>query len=186
MKLYILWKLVYAWIFILLVFYFLLVFIGKADWQERPSICCFLLSLSRFSFLSKPVDENHQDGDDDSLVSRFYTNPIAKPIPQTPESAGNKHNNSNSVDDTIVALNMRVALRNGLEGSSEETSFHDESLQDDREDVENNAYHVHPAGEVQIHVISKHLRWLVGLIGHCFSCIIFVLILPVWECTLEY
>ncbi|XP_040820298.1 nuclear pore complex protein Nup98-Nup96 isoform X4 [Ochotona curzoniae] len=100
----------------------------------------------RFSFLSKPVDENHQDGDDDSLVSRFYTNPIAKPIPQTPESAGNKHNNSNSVDDTIVALNMRVALRNGLEGSSEETSFHDESLQDDREDVENNAYHVHPAG----------------------------------------
>ncbi|XP_058519474.1 nuclear pore complex protein Nup98-Nup96 isoform X6 [Ochotona princeps] len=100
----------------------------------------------RFSFLSKPVDENHQDGDDDSLVSRFYTNPIAKPIPQTPESAGNKHNNSNSVDDTIVALNMRVALRNGLEGSSEETSFHDESLQDDREEVENNTYHVHPAG----------------------------------------
>lgn len=102
----------------------------------------------RFSFLSKPVDENHQDGDDDSLVSRFYTNPIAKPIPQTPESTGNKHNNSNSVDDTIVALNMRVALRNGLEGSSEETSFHDESLQDDREETENNAYHMHPAGIV--------------------------------------
>ncbi|XP_023394778.1 nuclear pore complex protein Nup98-Nup96 isoform X5 [Loxodonta africana] len=103
----------------------------------------------RFSFLSKRVDENHQqDGDDDSLVSRFYTNPIAKPIPQTPESAGNKHNSSSSVDDTIVALNMRVALRNGLEGSSEETSFHDESLQDDREEVENNTYHVHPAGIV--------------------------------------
>ncbi|XP_008584722.1 PREDICTED: nuclear pore complex protein Nup98-Nup96 isoform X3 [Galeopterus variegatus] len=103
----------------------------------------------RFSFLSKPVDENHQqDGDDDSLVSRFYTNPIAKPIPQTPESAGNKHDNSNSVDDTIVALNMRAALRNGLEGSSEETSFHDESLQDDREEIENNAYHMHPAGIV--------------------------------------
>ncbi|KAM5248279.1 nuclear pore complex protein Nup98-Nup96 isoform 4-T4 [Ctenodactylus gundi] len=103
----------------------------------------------RFSFLNKPVDENHQqDGDDDSLVSRFYTNPIAKPIPQTPESAGNKHNSSNSVDDTIVALNMRVALRNGLEGSSEETSFHDESLQDDREEIEPNAYHMHPAGIV--------------------------------------
>uniref|UniRef100_A0A8D2CWC3 Nuclear pore complex protein Nup98-Nup96 n=1 Tax=Sciurus vulgaris TaxID=55149 RepID=A0A8D2CWC3_SCIVU len=103
----------------------------------------------RFSFLSKPVDENHQqDGDDDSLVSRFYTNPIAKPIPQTPENSGNKHNNSNSVDDTFVALNMRVALRNGLEGSSEETSFHDESLQDDREEIENNAYHLHPAGIV--------------------------------------
>uniref|UniRef100_A0A7N5J9S2 Nuclear pore complex protein Nup98-Nup96 n=1 Tax=Ailuropoda melanoleuca TaxID=9646 RepID=A0A7N5J9S2_AILME len=101
----------------------------------------------RFSFLSKPVDENHQqDGDDDSLVSRFYTNPIAKPIPQTPESAGNKPNSSSSVDDTIVALNMRAALRNGLEGSSEETSFHEESLQDDREEIENNTYHMHPAG----------------------------------------
>ncbi|XP_032114786.1 nuclear pore complex protein Nup98-Nup96 isoform X1 [Sapajus apella] len=102
----------------------------------------------RFSFLSKPVDENHQqDGDEDSVVSRFYTNPIAKPIPQTPESAGNKHNSS-SVDDTIVALNMRAALRNGLEGSSEETSFPDESLQDDREEIENNSYHMHPAGIV--------------------------------------
>jgi nuclear pore complex protein Nup98-Nup96 len=110
-----------------------------------------LLSLLRFSFLSKPVDENHQQyGEDDSLVSRFYTNPIAKPIPQTPESVGNKHNNSNSVDDTIVALNMRVALRNGLEGSSEETSFHDESLQDDREEAETNAYHIHPAGQIHM------------------------------------
>ncbi|XP_051005035.1 nuclear pore complex protein Nup98-Nup96 isoform X2 [Acomys russatus] len=103
----------------------------------------------RFSFLSKPVDENHQqDGDDDSLVSRFYTNPIAKPIPQAPERAGNKSNSSSSVEDTIVALNMRAALRDGLEGSSEETSFHDESLQDDREEIENNAYHIHPAGIV--------------------------------------
>lgn len=111
-------------------------------------ILIFFSSLFRFSFLSKPVDENHQqDGDDDSLVSRFYTNPIAKPIPQTPESAGNKNNSSSSVDDTIVALNMRAALRNGLEGSSEETSFHDESLQDDREEIENNSYHVHPAGQ---------------------------------------
>ncbi|XP_023614560.1 nuclear pore complex protein Nup98-Nup96 isoform X10 [Myotis lucifugus] len=102
----------------------------------------------RFSFLSKP-DENHQqDGHDDSLMSRFYANPIAKPIPQTPESAGNKHNNSSSVDDTIVALNMRAALRNGLEGSSEETSFHEESLQDDREEIENSTYNMHPAGIV--------------------------------------
>uniref|UniRef100_A0A5G2R590 Nuclear pore complex protein Nup98-Nup96 n=1 Tax=Sus scrofa TaxID=9823 RepID=A0A5G2R590_PIG len=105
--------------------------------------------MPKFNFMSKPVEENHQqDGDDDSLVSRFYTNPVAKPIPQTPESAGNKHNSSNSVDDTIVALNMRAALRNGLEGSSEETSFHEESLQDDREELENNAYHMHPAGIV--------------------------------------
>ncbi|XP_036603753.1 nuclear pore complex protein Nup98-Nup96 isoform X1 [Trichosurus vulpecula] len=99
----------------------------------------------RFSFLSKAVDENHQqDGDDDSLVSRFYTNPIAKPIPQTPENAVNKHHSS--VDDSIVVLNMRGALRNGLEGSSEEASFHDESLQDDREEEEESTYHNHPAG----------------------------------------
>lgn len=103
----------------------------------------------RFSFLSKPVDENHQqDGDDDSLVSRFYTNPIAKPIPQTPESAGNKNNSSSNVEDTFIALNMRAALRNGLEGSSEETSFHDESLHDDREDIEHSAFQIHPAGIV--------------------------------------
>ncbi|XP_036283833.1 nuclear pore complex protein Nup98-Nup96 isoform X5 [Pipistrellus kuhlii] len=104
--------------------------------------------MPKFSFLSKS-DENHQqDGHDDSLMSRFYANPIAKPIPQTPESAGNKQNNSSSVDDTIVALNMRAALRNGLEGSSEETSFHEESLQDDREEIENSTYHMHPAGIV--------------------------------------
>lgn len=83
-------------------------------------------------------------------MSRFYSNPIAKPIPQTLEGSGNKHNSSNGVDDTIVALNMRAALRNGLEGSSEETSFHEESLQDDREEIENNTYHKHPAGQIQI------------------------------------
>ncbi|XP_075402304.1 nuclear pore complex protein Nup98-Nup96 isoform X5 [Tenrec ecaudatus] len=119
------------------------------DAEDLASPSAYPENGERFSFLSKPVEENHQqDGDEDSLVSRFYTNPIAKPIPQTPESAVNKHNSSSSVDDTIVALNMRVALRNGLEGSSEETSFHDESLQDDREEVENNTYHMHPAGIV--------------------------------------
>lgn len=54
------------------------------------------------------------------------------------------------MDDTIVALNLRAALRNGLEGSSEETSFHEESLQDDREEIENSTYHVHPAGQTKI------------------------------------
>jgi len=77
-------------------------------------------------------------------VTRFYTNPIAKPIPQTPENAAHKH--QNSVDDTIVALNMRVALRNGLEGSSEDASFHDDSLQDEREEEPETVYHLHPAG----------------------------------------
>ncbi|NWS76773.1 NUP98 protein, partial [Crotophaga sulcirostris] len=103
-------------------------------------------------FLSVPPDENHrQDGEreeeeDHHEVTRFYTNPIAKPIPQTPENA--VHKQQNSLDDTIVALNMRVALRNGLEGSSEDASFHDDSLQDEREEEPEAVYHQHPAGIV--------------------------------------
>ncbi|XP_025904918.1 nuclear pore complex protein Nup98-Nup96 isoform X2 [Nothoprocta perdicaria] len=103
-------------------------------------------------FLSVPPDENHrQDGEreeeeDQHEVTRFYTNPIAKPIPQTPESAAHRH--QNSVDDTLVALNMRVALRNGLEGSSEDASFHDDSLQDEREEEAETVHHLHPAGIV--------------------------------------
>ncbi|XP_052555226.1 nuclear pore complex protein Nup98-Nup96 isoform X3 [Tympanuchus pallidicinctus] len=103
-------------------------------------------------FLSVPPDENHrQDGEREEEeehheVTRFYTNPIAKPIPQSPENTAHKH--QNSVDDTIVALNPRAALRNGLEGSSEDPSFHDDSLQDEREDEAEAVPHVHPAGIV--------------------------------------
>ncbi|NXK46486.1 NUP98 protein, partial [Chauna torquata] len=103
-------------------------------------------------FLSVPSDENHrQDGEreeeeDHHEVTRFYTNPIAKPIPQTPENTVHKH--QNNMDDTIVALNMRVALRNGLEGSSEDASFHDDSVQDEREEETETLHHVHPAGIV--------------------------------------
>uniref|UniRef100_G1NQU8 Nuclear pore complex protein Nup98-Nup96 n=1 Tax=Meleagris gallopavo TaxID=9103 RepID=G1NQU8_MELGA len=103
-------------------------------------------------FLSVPPDENHrQDGEREEEeehheVTRFYTNPIAKPIPQSPENTVHKH--QNSVDDTIVALNPRAALRNGLEGSSEEASFHDDSLHDEREEEAETVHHVHPAGIV--------------------------------------
>lgn len=109
----------------------------------------FVFHFFRF-FLSVPSDENHrQDGEreeeeDHHEVTRFYTNPIAKPIPQTPENTVHKH--QNNVDDTIVALNMRAALRNGLEGSSEDASFHDDSLQDEREEETETMHHVHPAG----------------------------------------
>ncbi|NWI19266.1 NUP98 protein, partial [Crypturellus soui] len=101
-------------------------------------------------FLSVPPEENHrQDGEreeeeDHHEVTRFYTNPIAKPIPQTPESAAQRH--QSSVDDTIVALNMRAALRNGLEGSSEDASFPDDSLQDERDEEADAVHHLHPAG----------------------------------------
>uniref|UniRef100_A0A8V5GP24 Nuclear pore complex protein Nup98-Nup96 n=1 Tax=Melopsittacus undulatus TaxID=13146 RepID=A0A8V5GP24_MELUD len=100
-------------------------------------------------FLSVPPEENHrQDGEredeDQPEVSRFYTSP--RPLPQPAENSLHKHHNN--VDDTIVALNMRAALRNGLEGSSEEASFHDDSLQDEREEEPEIMHHLHPAGIV--------------------------------------
>uniref|UniRef100_A0A8C3U2V9 Nuclear pore complex protein Nup98-Nup96 n=1 Tax=Catharus ustulatus TaxID=91951 RepID=A0A8C3U2V9_CATUS len=85
-------------------------------------------------FLSVPPEENHrQDGEREEEeepheVTRFYTNPIAKPIPQSLEGSGHK---PPAVDDTIVALNMRAALRNGLEGSSEDASFQEDSLHEE-------------------------------------------------------
>ncbi|KAM9388581.1 nuclear pore complex protein Nup98-Nup96 [Phaethornis superciliosus] len=104
-------------------------------------------------FLSVPPEENHrQDGEreeeeEQHEVTRFYTNPIAKPIPQTPENTlHTKHHNN--LDDTIVALNMRAALRNGLEGSSEDASFQDDSLQDEREEETETVPPLHPAGIV--------------------------------------
>ncbi|XP_061846102.1 nuclear pore complex protein Nup98-Nup96 isoform X2 [Colius striatus] len=103
-------------------------------------------------FLSVPPDENHRpDGEreeeeDHHEVTKFYTNPISKPIPQSPESTLQKQ--QSSVDDTIVALNMRAALRNGLEGGSEDASFHDDSLQDEREEEPEAEHQLHPAGIV--------------------------------------
>ncbi|XP_062983422.1 nuclear pore complex protein Nup98-Nup96 isoform X2 [Elgaria multicarinata webbii] len=113
----------------------------------------------RFHFLSRSVEENHrQDGEQQEEDSHpreglhFYANPTGKPLPQTPESAMRKHHNH--MDDTILALNVRPALRNGLEGSSEEASYHEESLQDDREEEEvaDSMHHTHPAGIVLVRV----------------------------------
>nr|XP_033803270.1 nuclear pore complex protein Nup98-Nup96 isoform X3 [Geotrypetes seraphini] len=90
--------------------------------------------------------ENHKHDEEEeeaNEVTKFYTNPIAKPIPHTPE---NKH--VNNVDDTIIALNMPSSLRNGLEGSSEDVSINDESLQDERDEELDNSYAPHPAGIV--------------------------------------
>lgn len=98
-----------------------------------------------------PPEENHrQDGEQEEEeeaheVTRFYTNPIAKPIPQTLEGSGHKPHSS--VDDTIVALNMRAALRNGLEGSSEDASFQEDSLQDEQDKEAEAVHQLHPAGE---------------------------------------
>ncbi|NXB78736.1 NUP98 protein, partial [Donacobius atricapilla] len=103
-------------------------------------------------FLSVPPEENHrQDGEREEEeeaheVTRFYTNPIAKPIPQTLEGSGHKPHAS--VDDTIVALNMRAALRNGLEGSSEDASFQEDSLQEEWDKEAEPGQQLHPAGIV--------------------------------------
>ncbi|XP_063162102.1 nuclear pore complex protein Nup98-Nup96 [Candoia aspera] len=102
----------------------------------------------------RSANENHrqdEEPEDDSYpreMSRYFANSITKPIPQTPENAMHKHHN-NSVDDTIVALNVRPALRNGLENSTEEASYHEESLQEDQdEEAEDQLQGIHPAGIV--------------------------------------
>ncbi|XP_070799158.1 nuclear pore complex protein Nup98-Nup96 isoform X2 [Pituophis catenifer annectens] len=102
----------------------------------------------------RSVSENHrqdEEQEDDSYsreMSRFLTNVITKPLPQTPENAPHKHHN-NSVDDTLLALNVRPALRNGLENSLEEASYHEESLQEDLDkESEDQLHSTHPAGIV--------------------------------------
>ncbi|XP_066475536.1 nuclear pore complex protein Nup98-Nup96 [Tiliqua scincoides] len=103
----------------------------------------------RFNFLSRSIDENHrEDGeqeeeDDQHEVTGLFSNPAAK---QTPENVLHKHHNH--VDDTIMALNMHTALRNGVEGSSEDALFPEESLQEDREEEVEGLHHAHPAGIV--------------------------------------
>ncbi|NXF89899.1 NUP98 protein, partial [Eubucco bourcierii] len=125
---------------------------GNRDNEDLASPSEYPENGDRF-FLSVPPEENHRaDGEreeeeDPQEVTRFYTNPIAKPIPQSPEGSAHKHHHNN-VDDTIVALNMRAALRNGLEGSSEDASFQDDSLQDEREEEPEAIQHLHPAGIV--------------------------------------
>ncbi|XP_053164847.1 nuclear pore complex protein Nup98-Nup96 isoform X2 [Hemicordylus capensis] len=125
---------------------------GEADDLASPSE--YPENGERFNFLSRSVEENHrQDGEQEEEdtshheVTGFFSNPIAK---QTPEKAMHKHHNH--VDNTIMALNVRPPLRNGLEGSSEEASFHEESLQDDHEEETESIHHIHPAGIVSTRV----------------------------------
>ncbi|KAK9402698.1 nuclear pore complex protein Nup98-Nup96 [Crotalus adamanteus] len=102
----------------------------------------------------RSVNENHQpeeEQEEESYcpeMSRFLANSITKPLPRTPENAPHKHH-SNSVDDTLVALNVRPGLRNGLENSTEEASYHEDSLQEERDkESEDHFLPAHPAGIV--------------------------------------
>ncbi|KAM8975297.1 nuclear pore complex protein Nup98-Nup96 isoform 2-T2 [Pelodytes ibericus] len=88
--------------------------------------------------------ENHRlegDGENDEEVASFYPPPFTKP-----QSQEKKH--LDSMDDTIVALNMRNALRNGLDGSTGDTSFNEESVQDDHDEDNVNDAPPYPAGIV--------------------------------------
>uniref|UniRef100_A0A8C9Y2Z3 Nuclear pore complex protein Nup98-Nup96 n=1 Tax=Sander lucioperca TaxID=283035 RepID=A0A8C9Y2Z3_SANLU len=79
--------------------------------------------------------------DDDPEVTQFYVNPIAKPIPQGRIQT--------SLQDTISDLNMHKPVRNGLEVSSQNESLRDESLQEDREEEQQESLQSpHPAGIV--------------------------------------
>ncbi|XP_075054497.1 nuclear pore complex protein Nup98-Nup96 [Mixophyes fleayi] len=81
------------------------------------------------------ASDNHKPEGDGENDDGFYPPPLSKLMPPGQE---NKH--MHSMDDTIVALNMRNALRNGLDGSMEESSFNDEEIMNDAPP--------HPAGIV--------------------------------------
>ncbi|XP_072517838.1 nuclear pore complex protein Nup98-Nup96 [Salminus brasiliensis] len=86
--------------------------------------------------------EAERGAEDDLEVSKFYTNPIAKPIPHSQPSP--------SLQDTISEMNMRrgVNARNGLDLSSEEISLGEDSVQEERDDELEAQKPPHPAGIV--------------------------------------
>uniref|UniRef100_A0A3B4CC02 Nuclear pore complex protein Nup98-Nup96 n=1 Tax=Pygocentrus nattereri TaxID=42514 RepID=A0A3B4CC02_PYGNA len=88
------------------------------------------------------ITKIERGAEDDLEVSKFYTNPIAKPIPHSQPSP--------SLQDTITELNMRrgVSARNGLELSSEEISLGEDSVQEERDEELEAQRPPHPAGIV--------------------------------------
>ncbi|XP_005161496.1 nuclear pore complex protein Nup98-Nup96 isoform X1 [Danio rerio] len=81
-------------------------------------------------------------GEDDLEVSKFYTNPITKPIPHAQLSP--------LLQDTISEFNMRGSgsHRNGLEASSEDLSLAEDSIQEERDEELEAQKPPHPAGIV--------------------------------------
>lgn len=106
-------------------------------------------SFSVFSHSSLNLDERdpreatvERSGEDDLEVSKFYTNPISKPIPHAQPSP--------LLQDTITEFNMRGASshRNGLEASSEEISLAEDSIQEERDEELDAQKPPHPAGTI--------------------------------------
>lgn len=95
-------------------------------------------------------EEGEEEGEaerveEDPEVTKFYTNPIAKPIPQPLE--GRQSRGSQALQDTIAELNVRppaAGASNGLELSSEDASLADDSAQEEPETDGPGAQH--PAG----------------------------------------
>ncbi|XP_061106548.1 nuclear pore complex protein Nup98-Nup96 isoform X2 [Conger conger] len=84
-----------------------------------------------------PEEEEEEEAeservDEDPEVTKFYTNPIAKPVPQALEGRASRQ--SQALQDTIAELNVRPAgSSNGLELSSEDASLADDSAQEEQE-----------------------------------------------------
>ncbi|XP_023683557.2 nuclear pore complex protein Nup98-Nup96-like isoform X1 [Paramormyrops kingsleyae] len=85
------------------------------------------------------VYEEERPEEDLEEVTKFYTNPIAKPVPHTLEGKPNP-----SLQDTIAELNVRSTRSNGLGASSEDISLGDDSVLEERDE----AGAPHPAGIV--------------------------------------
>ncbi|XP_051956163.1 nuclear pore complex protein Nup98-Nup96-like isoform X2 [Xyrauchen texanus] len=83
-----------------------------------------------------------RSGEDDLEVSKFYTNPITKPVPHSQPSP--------LLQDTITEFKMRGAssYHNGLEASSEEISLVEDSFQEERDEELEAQRLPHPAGIV--------------------------------------
>lgn len=103
-----------------------------------------------FSHFSLSLDEGEpreanmeRRGEDDLEVSKFYTNPITKPIPHAQPSP--------LLQDTISEFNLRGSgsHRNGLEASSEDISLAEDSIQEERDEELEAQKPPHPAGTMK-------------------------------------
>lgn len=93
-----------------------------------------------------------RSGEDDLEVSKFYTNPITKPIPHAQPSP--------LLQDTISEFNMRGtgSHRNGLEASSEEISLAEDSIQEERDEELEAQKPPHPAGMLVLVDIPRNIH----------------------------
>uniref|UniRef100_A0A8C2H0E0 Nuclear pore complex protein Nup98-Nup96 n=1 Tax=Cyprinus carpio TaxID=7962 RepID=A0A8C2H0E0_CYPCA len=122
--------------------------LNNGAFMPRKSIKKLVLkNLNNSSLLS--IDEREtrevtmeRSEEDDLEVSKFYTNPITKPIPHAQPSP--------LLQDTISEFNMRgvASHRNGLEASSEDISLAEDSIQEERDEELEAQKPPHPAGMV--------------------------------------